>query len=58
MLETHRDKLEKLALALLEKETMDIAEIEELLGMKSVFAEEIPAETIAPEGTPDAGSAV
>ncbi|MBQ4335565.1 MAG: hypothetical protein IJC34_00035, partial [Lentisphaeria bacterium] len=59
MLETHRDKLEKLALALLEKETMDIAEIEELLDMKPVTAgEEAPAETAAAEVTPDESPAV
>ncbi len=54
MLENHRDKLEKLALALLEKETMDISEIEELLDMKSVFA----ADDAAQMEAPDAGSAV
>ena len=59
MLETHRDKLEKLALALLEKETMDIAEIEALLDMKSVAgAEEIPAEPAVTEAAADAASAV
>ena len=59
MLETHRDKLEKLALALLEKEAMDIAEIEALLDMRSVAgAEEIPAEPAAAEAAADASSAV
>ena len=59
MLSTHQDKLEKLALALLEKETMDIAEIEELLELKSAsLPEEEPAASVpAVEAAPDEESA-
>ena len=59
MLSTHQDKLEKLALALLEKETMDIAEIEELLELNSAsLPEEEPAASVpAVEAAPDEESA-
>ena len=59
ILTEHRDKLDKLAEALLEKETLDAAQVYELLDMplpkqelvKEIPAEEIPAETepIPPE---------
>ena len=59
ILKEHRDKLDKLAEALLEKETLDAAQVYELLDMpqpkqelvKEIPAEEVPAETepIPPE---------
>ena len=63
ILQTNADKLEKLAQALLERETMDIAEIESLLEMKSACnrGEETPeAAEPAPEtpGPEDHGTSV
>lgn len=65
MLKQYRDQLEKLALALLEKETLDIQEIELLLGLKSANepakADEsgetfAPQETVADDAHPDTGN--
>ena len=51
-LSTHRDELDKLAAALLERETLDISEINTLLGLEPppapAAAEAKPAEDIAP----------
>ena len=64
ILSTHKDQLEKIAEALLEKETLSVADIHELLGMKQEEKEEAPApvseenapadEVIAPESADDA----
>ncbi len=63
-LQTHRDDLEKLAQALLEKETLDVSEIRELLGLP-IPADELSekkkdepvAEAAAKEAEADAGNA-
>ena len=54
VLKTHQDELEKLAQALLEKETLSVEEINELLGLKKspesdeVESESVDEVTIAP----------
>ena len=54
ILTEHRDMLDKLAEALLEKETLDAAQVYELLGLpqpKQDFIKEIPAEETVPAQT-------
>jgi cell division protease FtsH len=58
-LREHADELEKLAQALLERETISIAEIRELLGLKDPDAEEAqeePAVAVVPQEAENAAA--